>query len=205
MGEQTETNEEADARQWEERYRGQDRLFSGEPNGTLVAEVSGMSPGSALDVGCGEGADALWLAGRGWRTTGIDVSETALRRADESDPNRGVTWTRTNVLATPPVGRYDLVSVHYFPLRHPRDEAAVRGLLDAVAPGGTLLFVGHASADLVKHTDIDPGDYYQPDDVAGLLGDGWTVLVNETRPRTRPGPPGTHHTRDAVLRVVRAR
>src|SRR5687768_14452181 len=70
-----------DAQCWDAKYRGRDRLFSGAPNGVLVAEVADLAPGRALDVGCGEGADALWLARRGWQVTGVDISETALRRA----------------------------------------------------------------------------------------------------------------------------
>jgi SAM-dependent methyltransferase len=199
-----------DAQFWDERYRSRDRLFSGNPNGVLVTEVAGLPPGRALDVGCGEGADALWLAGHGWQVTAVDISRTALERAAAAatDTAGRVAWTRADLTSTPPpAGTFDLVSAQYFPLPHQPDHAALRGLLDAVAPGGTLLIASHDLADLPprQELDFDPGDYYQPDDIARLLDHDWTVLINETRPRTAPAPPGTHHTHDTVLRARRAR
>lgn len=195
-----------DAQFWDERYGSTDQLFSGLPNGVLVAEVADLPPGRALDVGCGEGGDTHWLARHGWRVTAVDISQVALRRAAAAGPeNDGrVEWVRADLTTAPaPRGPFDLVSVHYFPLPHRRDHAAVRGLLDAVAPGGTLLFVGHDLADLPPPAElgIDPTDYYQPAEVAGLLDDGWTVLVNETRPRAASN---SHHTHDTVLRARRA-
>ncbi|PRX45004.1 methyltransferase family protein [Prauserella shujinwangii] len=200
-----------DAQFWDERYRSRDRLFSGAPNGVLVAEVTGLPPGQALDVGCGEGADALWLARRGWQVTAIDVSRVALERAaaaaDEDIAGR-VAWVQADVTTSaPPAGAFDLVSVQYFPLPRRPDHAALHGLLDAVAPGGTLLFVGHDLTDLPPRLEngVAPADYYQPADIAKLLADDWTVLVDETRPRTAPAPAGTHHTHDTVLRARRLR
>ncbi|MFI6518081.1 class I SAM-dependent methyltransferase [Spirillospora sp. NPDC050679] len=199
-----------DAQYWDERYRSRDRLFSGRPNGVLVTEVAGLPPGQALDVGCGEGADALWLARRGWRVTAVDISRTALERAAAAaaDVADRVAWARADLAAlSPPVGAFDLVSVQYFPLPRRPDHRALRGLLAAVAPGGTLLVVGHDLADLppAHELDIDPGDYYQPHEIAGLLGQDWTVLVDETRLRTAPAPAGTHHTHDTVLKARRLR
>ncbi|MFF0306712.1 class I SAM-dependent methyltransferase [Streptosporangium sp. NPDC004379] len=196
------------ADQWDEMYRSRDRLFSGNPNGVLVTEITDLSPGRALDVGCGEGADALWLARRGWQVTGIDISETALRRAAASatDVEDRVAWERADLMTTPPpAGAFDLVSVQYFPLLRRAGQAAPRGLLDAVAPGGTLLFVTHALADLPPHPegDFDPAGYYQVDDIARLLDRTWDVLVDETRPRVVPPPAGTHHAHDTVLRARR--
>ncbi|KUF18790.1 class I SAM-dependent methyltransferase [Streptomyces silvensis] len=202
-----------DAQYWDEKYGGSDQLFSGAPNPVLVAEAAGLAPGQALDVGCGEGADALWLARRGWRVTAVDISRTALERAAATaaaaDGVEGrVAWARTDLTATPPpVGAFDLVSAHYFPLPRERQHTALRGLLAAVAPGGTLLFTGHDLADLPPREElgIDPYDYYQPGDIAELLDDDWAVLVDETRPRTTPAPAGTHHTHDTVLRARRPR
>ncbi|OKI00770.1 SAM-dependent methyltransferase [Streptomyces sp. CB02923] len=197
-----------DARFWDERYGSRDRLFSGRPNGVLVTEVTGLPPGQALDVGCGEGADALWLARQGWQVTGVDISEVALRRAAEaaSGLSDRVAWARADLAVMPPPAcAFDLVTLQYFPLPHQPDHTALRGILNAVAPGGTLLFAGHDLADLpprLEH-DIDPGDFYQPDEVARLLGPDWTVLRNETRPRTATAPAGTHHTHDTVLRAQR--
>ncbi|WJD98460.1 class I SAM-dependent methyltransferase [Streptomyces antimycoticus] len=221
-----------DAQFWDDLYRSRDQLFSGAPNGVLVTEITDLPLGQALDVGCGEGADAIWLARRGWQVTAVDISRAALERAvaaatdvqgrvawtradltgtpppAATDVQGRVAWTRADLTGTPPpAAAFDLVSVHYFPLAHQPDHTALRGLLDAVAPGGTLLFATHALADLSPdpERDFDPGDYYQPDEIARLLDDDWTVLINETRPRTAPAPAGTHHTQDTVLRARRLR
>ncbi|MDT0308954.1 class I SAM-dependent methyltransferase [Streptomyces sp. DSM 44917] len=197
-----------DAEAWEARYRGVERLFSGGVNGVLVAEAGGLVPGRALDVGCGEGGDALWLARRGWRVVGVDVSATALERAAAAgeDVADRVEWRRADVKEARPEERaFDLVSAQYLPLEREDGHAALRGLLEAVAPGGTLLFVGHDLAGLPPREElgVDPLDYYQPGEVAGLLGEDWAVEVDETRPRTAKAPAGTRHTHDTVLRARR--
>jgi SAM-dependent methyltransferase len=199
-----------DAQFWDEMYGRRDQVFSGAPNGVLVTEVTGLPSGQALDVGCGEGADALWLARHGWLVTAVDISRTALQRAalTSADVAGRVSWTRADLTAMPPpAGAFDLVSAQYFPLPRQPAHTALRGLLAAVASGGTLLIASHDLADLPPdHVHgLDPSDYYQPADIARLLDDDWTVLVNETRPRTAPAPPGTHHTHDTVLRAQRTR
>jgi SAM-dependent methyltransferase len=200
-----------DAQHWDERYSSRDQLFSGNANGVLVTEAAGLPPGRALDVGCGEGADALWLAGQGWRVTAVDISQVALDRAAAA-ATAGLagrlTWQQADLTTTPPPdGPFDLVSLQYFPLPIRAGQTAVRRLLTAVAPGGTLLVGSHDTSDLAtyRHPDFDPADYYTPDDIARLLGDHWTVQVNETRPRTTAPPEGTHHVHDAVLRARRSR
>jgi len=211
-----------DAAFWDDRYGSRDRLFSGNPNGVLVTELTDLKPGQALDVGCGEGGDALWLARRGWQVTAVDISRTALERAaaeaaSDADVAGRIAWTRADLTAAPPpAGSFDLVSVQYFPLPRQPDHIALRALLDSVAPGGTLLFAGHDLADMSRHHGhegdeanpihgFDPSAYYQPAEVARLLGEGWTILINETRPRTAPAPEGTHHVHDTVLRAQRLR
>ncbi|MFD6948628.1 SAM-dependent methyltransferase [Nocardiopsis sp. TSRI0078] len=199
-----------DAQFWDDRYGSRDQLFSGSPNGVLVTEVTDLPPGQALDVGCGEGSDALWLARRGWLVTAVDISRIALQRAAATgaDVDGRVAWTRADLTTVPPpAGAFDLVTVQYFPLPRQPTHTALRGLLAAVAPGGTLLVVGHDLADLPPRGegDLDPHDYYQPAEIAELLDDDWTVLVEETRPRTAPAPAGTHHTHDTVLRARRVR
>jgi SAM-dependent methyltransferase len=188
-----------DAQYWDDRYGHSDQLFSGNPNGVLVTEVADLPAGRALDVGCGEGGDAHWL-------TAVDISRVALDRAAAADPGGRVTWVRADVsVEPPPAGPFDLVSVHYIPLPHQPDHAALRALLGTLAPGGTFLFVFHDLAELPSKEElgVDPADFYQPDEIAKLLDDTWTVEVDETRPRTAPAPPGSHHTRDVVLRVRR--
>lgn len=197
------------AEYWDERYQERQQLWSGEPNGPLVVEVSALEPGRALDVGCGEGGDAIWLARRGWRVTAMDISQVALDRAAEAAktaPALEITWVRASLTETAPeAGAYDLVSAQYFPIAKQTGEAALRGLLAAVAPGGTLLIVGHDLKGWEHHHELpfDPADYYEPHDIAELLDDTWTIQVDETRPRTRPAPEGTDHVNDTVLRAVR--
>jgi SAM-dependent methyltransferase len=198
-----------DAQFWDERYRSREMLFSGSPNGVLVTEAAGLPPGRALDVGCGEGADANWLARRGWQVTATDISRVALERAAASCPDLAhrVTWTCADLTVTAPAaGAFDLVSLQYFPLLRQPGHHALRGLLAAVAPGGTFLIVSHDLADLPPEPGhgITATDYYQPSEVARRLDDTWTIIASETRPRTAPAPAGTHHTHDTVLRAQRS-
>jgi SAM-dependent methyltransferase len=130
----------AQAAEWEARYSEHDGAkWSGRPNGRLVAEIADLTPGRALDVGCGEGADAIWLAWCGWTVTAIDISDVAVRRAREAAELAGaaVEWVCADALQTAfPPRSFDLVSMQYPALPKAADEAAVRTLLDAVRPGG---------------------------------------------------------------------
>jgi len=131
---------------WDHRYGG-DQMWSGNPNGTLVAEAGGLAPGRALDVGAGEGADALWLAEQGWRVTASDISPRALARVAAEAERRGARvecrHVDANALDAFEAGGFDLVSAQYASIPRTPDDRAIRNLLDAVAPGGTLLVVGH--------------------------------------------------------------
>lgn len=191
---------------WDERYGGRDQVWSGEPNGALVAEVEGLPPGRALDVGCGEGADAIWLAARGWQVTALDVSRVALDRAAAAARAAGaeVQWVRAGLLEARLSDVFDLVSAQYPALLRTPDADAERALLAAVAPGGTLLVVHHdVDAEQAKAHDVDPADYVQPADVAALLDGSWELDVDERRPRHVTAGAGAHHTHDLVLRARR--
>jgi SAM-dependent methyltransferase len=194
--------------EWDERYASAEQVWSGRPNGALVAEVAGLRPGRALDVGCGEGADVVWLAQQGWDVTGLDVSQVALDRAAMHARQAGasVRWVHADLVqAQLPAGAFDLVSAQYPALLRTPGDDAERALLAAVAPGGTLLVVHHADIDPeeAKARGFDPADYVGPADVAALLGDGWRVEVDEKRPRDITGGAGAHHTHDLVLRARR--
>jgi SAM-dependent methyltransferase len=202
--------ESAQAVAWDARYRERDGArWSGRPNGRLVSEVADLTPGRALDVGCGEGADAIWLARRGWTVTGIDISEVAVRRAREAAETAGamVEWLAGDARQTSfPAGSFDLVSLQYPALPKAAGEAAVRTLLDAVRPGGLLLAVYHDLDDEhrehMKSRGVDPADYVGVDELGGLLGDDFKVELHAVEPRIDP-PPGAPHIADVVLRAKR--
>ena len=197
-----------DTAEWNARYAEADRVWSGNPNGALVTEVAGLPPGRALDVGCGEGADAVWLATHGWDVTALDVSDVALERAAVHAEQAGaqVRWVHAGLLdASLSPGTFDLVSAQYPVLRRTPANEAELALLAAVAPGGTLLVVHHAEfdPDHARERGIDPADYVQPAQVAALLDDYWQVEVDETRPRSVESGAGAGHTVDQVLRARR--
>jgi thioredoxin reductase/SAM-dependent methyltransferase len=199
---------------WEERYRSAPLIWSGRPNPQLVDEVADLSPGTAVDVACGEGGDALWLAGRGWRVTAVDLAQTALDRVDAAAAQAGpevaarVRTVRADVGTwVPGEDRYDLVTSHFLHLP-PADRAHAFGrMAGAVAPGGTLLVVAHHASDLrttAGRPDV-PELFFEPEDVVAVLEpDEWDVLVAEARPRQAVDPDGREITiRDTVVRARR--
>ena len=200
----------AQAAEWDARYsEGDGAMWSGRPNGRLVDEVAGLTPGPALDVGCGEGADAIWLARRGWTVTAIDVSDVAVSRAREAAERAGATveWLCGDALQTPfPARSFDLVSMQYPALPKAAGEAALRTLLDTVRPDGLLLAVYHDLDDEhrehMKSRGIDPADYVGADDLGLLLADDFTVELHAVEPRIDP-PPAAPHIADVVLRARR--
>ena len=198
------------AAMWDARYQEKDgAMWSGRPNGRLVAEVTGLAPGRALDVGCGEGADAIWLAGQGWEVTAVDVSSVAVDRARDAAARAGVTveWLAGDALALAlPEGAFDLVSLQYPALPKAAGDAAVRRLLATVRPGGLLLAVYHDLDDehreRMREHGADPDDFVGVDDLARLVADGFDVETNEVVPRIDP-PPDARHIADVVLRARR--
>jgi SAM-dependent methyltransferase len=197
--------------EWDRRYAEREQLWSGRPNGALVAEVAGLAPGRVLDVGCGEGADAVWLARGGWDVTALEVSGVALGRAagHARDAGVAVRWVHAGLTdAALPPASFDLVSAQYPVLLRTPDADAERALLAAVAPGGVLLFVHHAEMDTrhVHDGDFDPADYVWPAMVSALLDGDWQVESYGQRPRIAPDSgAGAHPVEDLVLRARRLR
>lgn len=192
---------------WEQRYRGKDAVWSGRPNPVLVDEVSGLPPGRALDVGCGEGADTVWLAGRGWQVTAVDISSVALDRAAGQAASAGVAdrvaFRHADLRTDPPGDGYDLVSAQYMHLQPEDRRELYARLAAAVGPGGTLLVVGHHPLDLALFVGRMhfPDALFTAEEIAGLLDPAeWKVVTAEARPRTGTGPEGREVTvYDAVL------
>lgn len=180
------------------------------PNAHLLTEVGGLAPGRALDAGCGHGTESLWLAARGWQVTAVDFSETALaharRRAEAVGPELAarIEWTRGDLgIWTPLAARYDLVVclyVHVAGTVEGTVEGMVRRLASGVAPGGTLLLVGHRPIDPATGAPTPAAGQNQVsvEAAAAALGEGWELPVAEERPRAAAGS-GV----DAVIRAVR--
>jgi SAM-dependent methyltransferase len=136
---------------WEEHYGKQDRMWSGQVNVRLAELVEPLPPGRALDLGCGEGADAIWLAEHGWQVTAVDISQTALDRAAVDAANRNlagrIDFQRHDLTESFPSGVFDLVSAQFLHSTVPMDRARVlRRAADAVAAGGRLMVVDHGAA-----------------------------------------------------------
>jgi SAM-dependent methyltransferase len=199
---------------WESFYQDRDQAWTGQPNALLVREVGSLNPGTALDLGCAEGADAIWLAQRGWRVTAADVSQTALRRATARAADLGlagrIDWQRHDLSQTFPAGVFDLVSAQF--LHSPvapagERETILRKATQAVAPRGVLLIVGHAgwpswhqeapvevhfptTAEVLASLGLEPGQ--------------WQVEIEELVTRDLIGPDGQRGSRvDNVLRIRR--
>ena len=196
--------------EWDRRYSDQEQLWSGRPNGALVSQTRGLPAGRVLDVGCGEGADALWLADNGWEVTALDVSRVALDRAAAQAALTGaeVRWLHAGLVeAALPPGSFDLVSAQYPALLRTEDNQAERALLGAVAVGGILLVVHHPppTAEQVRAHGFDPEVYVGMAQVTALLDDRWQIEVQESRPRHLTCGAGAGHTDDVILRARRLR
>ena len=195
--------DQAAAAFWDQRYSERDQIWSGEPNHALVAAVTGLRPGRALDLGCGEGADSVWLAEHGWHVTGVDIAATAISRARSlaarrAIPDDRITWLIDDLDTWQPAGLYDLVSACFLqsPVDFSRTEVLQRAA-SAVAPGGHLLIVSHAEAPpWAKEHHADHRFPALTEELASLPSDGvgWDTLIAETRPRPAGSPSGEEAT-----------
>ncbi|OLR93583.1 class I SAM-dependent methyltransferase [Actinokineospora bangkokensis] len=170
---------------WEEHYRGADPEWGTRVNVVLAELVERFAPvaGRALELGCGHGGDALWLAGRGWDVVAVDASSVALGRVAERAAAAGlgglVRTEQHDLPETFPDGEFDLVCASYFhtPVEVDRD-AALRLAAGAVAAGGVLVVVDHASLAPWSWRAGEDVRFPAPEELVASLGvgDGWEVL-----------------------------
>lgn len=209
---QNQTPQEA----WEARYQEADRIWSGRVNQVLKDTATSLSPGTALDLGCGEGGDAVWLASQGWKVTGVDLSPTAVSRASSAAAERGVdaSFIAADLTSWTTEDRFSLVSASFLLSHHsdfPRDRI-LRRATDFVAPDGHILVVAHAEAPPWAkfhgdHSDHAPRFPTPEEDLAALALDpaAWEVLACELRSRSAISPDGMTTTQltDTVVLAKR--
>ena len=198
---------------WEGHYRQHERPWSGDPNALLVAAIAEPQPGRALELGCGEGGDAIWLAGQGWRVTAVDISATALQRMAERAEAAGVgdrvVGERHDLARTFPTGSFDLVAALY--LHTPFDFPRARVLQEAaraVRTGGLLLIVEHASTAPWSWNQDREMRFPTPEEILDSLDldrDQWQIERLAAPEREATGPGGqTATVRDNVVAIRRA-
>lgn len=203
-----------DREYWEERYAEPRLSWSGEPNPVLVTEASVLTPGRALDVGSGEGADALWLAQQGWHVTGIDIAENALEKArthaETVAPGAAarIDWQQQDITKwSPEPQSYDLVSAQFMHLPEPSRSTLFRSLAVAVAPAGTLLIVGHDASDFDEDSDhlthLVEKMFSIYDVFTAIKGEGLHIDVAESRQRSAPVRGGSDFLHDVVVMASR--
>jgi SAM-dependent methyltransferase len=199
---------------WDARYGSVDQIWSGNPNAQLVAQVSDLAPGAALDLGCGEGGDAIWLASRGWQVTAVDVSPVALARGARAAEAVGpeiaarIVWQQADMLTwRPPNGQFDLISAHFIHLPTAERLSLHARLAAGVRPGGALLIVGHHPSDMetkIRRPNL-PDFFYTGEQVAETLDPAdWEIVFSGAPARPFTDPNGDTITiRDAVLHARR--
>ncbi|WP_304455088.1 bifunctional 2-polyprenyl-6-hydroxyphenol methylase/3-demethylubiquinol 3-O-methyltransferase UbiG [Nocardiopsis sp. YSL2] len=200
---------------WEQRYQGHGHGHVSQgrpPNPQLVAETGELAPGTALDAGAGEGAEAVWLASHGWRVTAVDIAAGALERARrnaahlDGDVTDRIDWVQADLTEWTPQERFDLVCTHYAHPQGPPQEL-YRRLGSLVVPGGTLVVVGHHPSD--RHSEAPhagvTGAHVTAEEMADALDpEEWEVVTAAARPRTVTVADGREIAmRDAVLRARR--
>lgn len=204
---------------WEQRYADADRIWSGRVNRTLAEVAGGWAPGRSLDLGCGEGGDVLWFAEHGWVAIGIDLSLTAVARAQTEAATRGLAgarfiaadlqeWIELGPTLDGVLDGFDLITASFMqsPVELPR-QRILQAALTRLAVGGRLVIVSHAAAP--PWAKSHPGEFLSPEGELGLLGldlesGEWAVELAEVRKREAAGPDGhEHHLDDTVVVVSR--
>lgn len=195
--------------EWNRLYEEKDLVWSAEPNRFLVEEVADLTPGRALDLGAGEGRNAIWLAELGWRVTAIDFARAGVEKARRIAASRGVevSFVHADLLEyRPDPAAYDLVILLYLHLSWPEMTTVLGRAREALAPGGTLLLIGHDRSNL-EHGHGGPQSpevLYTADQIAGLLA-GLEIEEAGIRPRAVDTDHGTVTALDCLVRAHYAR
>lgn len=196
------------ASDWDDRYRGTDLVWGRPPNRWVEQEVAGLPPGSALDLACGEGRNAVWLAQQGWRVTAVDFSAVAVakgRALEEHELDHpSIAWLVADVTGYVAPQPVDLALLCYLQLPATERRSAVRRAAAALAPGGTLLVIGHDSRNRTDGTGgpQDPDVLYTAADIAADL-DGTGLRVEQAGEALRPVDGADRPAIDALLRAIR--
>ena len=198
---------------WEEHYSERDRVWSGRVNVRLAEVVSALRPGRALDLGCGEGADACWLAERGWTVVAVDISDTALRRAVAAADAQGLSdridFAQHDLSESFPDGTFDLISAQFLHSMIPFDRPRVlRHASGVVRPGGLLLIVDHAGPPPWASKLAHHHEFPSADEVVGALDlddAQWGRVRVEAVERQATGPDGQGGTLVDNVIVLRRR
>ena len=196
-----------DREEWNERYGTDELVWRAEPNQFLVEEVERLTPGRALDLACGEGRNAVWLASQGWKVVGMDFSSAGLAKGRRMADERGVevTWVEADAVSwIPPRSGFDLVVLMYLQLPYDQRRAALGHAAAALAPRGVLLVVGHDATNPTEGFGgpQDPAVLYSAEDIVGDL-DGLRIERAERVERQVDTPSGAAVALDALVRAVR--
>ncbi|WP_316525823.1 class I SAM-dependent methyltransferase [Kitasatospora brasiliensis] len=195
-----------DSQDWDDRYAASELVWGVEPNRWVVREMAGHTPGHALDLAAGEGRNAIWLAAQGWEVTGLDFSAVALERAERltaelpDEVADRLTWRHGDARTVEaPAAGYDLVLVAYLQLPAADRRDALRRAADALAPGGTLLVIGHDLSNLTEGVGgpQDPAVLFTPEDVLADLADHKLRTVRAERVHRTVGGESGHRAGEA--------
>lgn len=191
-----------DASYWDDRYREHTSVWGAAPNRWVEREVADRPPGRALDLACGEGRNAIWLARLGWRVTAVDISSVALAKGAAVEP--AVDWIEADATTYETTEPVDLALLCYLQLPADARRAAVRNAAASLAPGGTLLMIGHDSRNLHDGTGgpQDPSVLFTAADVTKDL-DGTGLRIEKATEELRPVDGAERPAIDALLRAVR--
>lgn len=184
----------ADKETWNERYAGRELVWSAGPNKLFAEVVTGIKPGKALDLACGEGRNAIYLAEEGFQVTGVDFSNTGIEKARAIAEHRGVhvDWMVADVLEVPlPARSFDLVSVLYLHTDSASRHTWLKRAIEAVAPGGNFVYIGHDPRNIAEGTGGpgDPDVLPDSEEICAAL-DGFEILRAEVYHRPVAHDPG---------------